>query len=284
MGTHNLTTSAQWPAPAKLNLFLHVVGRRDDGYHLLQTVFQFIDRCDYLDFSLRTDGAIHRTGGIEGLAPDDDLVVQAARRLVEISAAPVPGVDIHIEKHIPEGGGLGGGSSDAATTLLALNRLWSLGLSNDVLAETGLMLGADVPIFIHGHAAFAEGVGERLTATNPTESWYLVLVPRCRVVTAGIFAHLQLTRYTPLITMADLSTGQLKNDCEAVVSRRYPAVAEAIAWLSRYGDARLTGTGACVFAPFDTEDAAQEVLKRLPNGQVGFVARGMNTSPVMRYL
>jgi len=271
---------SSWPAPAKLNRFLHVVGRRADGYHLLQTVFQFLDYSDELNFDLRDDARVARVDPLPGIAVEDDLTVRAAR-LLQARAGVDQGVDIRLHKCLPLGGGLGGGSSDAATVLVALNRLWGAGLSEDELAALGLELGADVPVFVRGRAAWAEGVGERLTPLTLDEPWYVVLVPAVTVSTAEVFSDPQLTRQTRPITISDFLSGQGRNDCEAVVSRRYPAITEAIEWLSRFAEARLTGTGACVFAPFPDEQQARDVAARLPAAWQGFVARGLNRSPLL---
>lgn len=274
-----MTWGKVWPAPAKLNLMLRIVGRRADGYHLLQTVFQFIDIADQLRFRLRDDGVISRVPVIEGVPEESDLSVRAAR-LLQSEAGIASGVDIELSKNLPMGAGLGGGSSDAATTLLALNQLWNIGLSTERLAELGLRLGADVPVFIRGVAAWAEGVGEHLEPVDLPAVWYLVLFPSCHVSTADIFSDPELTRDSARITIADFFAGSRENYCLPVVSKRHPEVAEAIDWLSGYGDARLTGTGAAVFAAFDSEAQAQEVLALLPEHMQGVIARGMNLSPV----
>ncbi len=271
-----------WPAPAKLNLFLHVLGRRDDGYHRLQTAFQFLDYGDSLAFEQRRDGAIRRPEGLAGVPEADDLAVRAALTLQE-AAGVSRGVTIRITKRIPAGGGLGGGSSDAATTLVALNHLWKAGLTEDELAGLALPLGADVPVFVRGRAAFADGVGNELQATDWPRSWYLVVNPGCAVPTAGIFAAPELTRNSPETTINGfLSTGG-RNDFEPVVRRRYPAVAEALDWMSSYGPARLSGTGGCCFLDFDNQVMAQAVLQQLPAAWTGFVARGLNRSPLLDY-
>ncbi|HCK81583.1 MAG TPA: 4-(cytidine 5'-diphospho)-2-C-methyl-D-erythritol kinase [Candidatus Competibacter sp.] len=270
--------SAAWPAPAKLNLMLRIVGRRADGYHLLQTVFQFLDRCDWLWFSPREDGLIERVGDVIGVPPDADLTVRAAR-LLQRATASRSGATIRLAKQLPLGGGLGGGSSDAATALLALNHYWQTGLTLAELAELGLRLGADVPVFVRGRAAWAEGVGEQLTAIDLDEPWFLVLAPGCHVATGAIFADPELTRNSPPIRILDFLQGAGGNDCESVVYRRYPKVAAAAAWLSRHGQARLTGTGACVFAAFPDRASAGRVLSQLPPGWTGFIARGRNRSP-----
>ncbi len=269
-----------WPAPAKLNLFLNIVGRRNDGYHLLQTIFQFIDYCDWLRFRVRRDGFIRRTGGIPGLSQAEDLTVRAARLLREASGCSL-GVDITLQKCIPAGGGLGGGSSDAATTLLVLNRVWDLSMDAVNLSDLALQLGADVPVFVEGRAAWAERVGEQLRPVGIPEPWYVVVMPGVEVATGSIFADPQLTRDSPLKTMGDFFNGKCGNDCEAVVFERYPAVARAASWLSNFGTPRLTGTGACVFAEFSDEESARAVVNRLgESGLEGFAARGVNRSPL----
>jgi 4-diphosphocytidyl-2-C-methyl-D-erythritol kinase len=281
-------TTLTCPAPAKLNLFLHVVGRRADGYHLLQTLFRFIDLSDTLTFTLRTDGEVHRVNAIEGVPPEQDLCVRAARLLQRETGCKL-GVDISLEKRIPMGGGLGGGSSDAATALLALNRLWGLGLSRERLMLMGLSLGADVPVFIFGENAFAEGVGERLQAYELPEAWYVVLCPPLHVPTPQIFSHAELTRNTISMTMralpkaSDYRVGAqpgLKNDLQAVACKLYPAVAEHLAWLARFAPAIMTGSGACVFAEFSTEGEAAAVLQQIPPNMRGFVARGLQQHPL----
>ena len=268
-----------WPAPAKLNLLLHVTGRREDGYHELQTVFQFLDYADRLYFSLRDDGEIRRYGGPAGVAASEDLCVRAAG-LLQAHAGVMQGVDIHNEKVLPAGGGLGGGSSDAATTLWALNRLWGLGLDTAELAVLGLQLGADVPVFLHGRASWGEGVGEILTPVSLPEPWFLVLNPNVSVSTAAVFSDAELTRDTPRMTIRDFLSGDGRNDCEAVVRRRYPEVAAALDWLNSYSPARMTGTGACVFAAFDAETDARAIAARVPQEWTAFVARGLNRSPL----
>jgi len=269
------------PAPAKLNLFLHVVGRRPDGYHLLQTLFRFIDLHDTLHFTLREDGAVHRSNAIEGVPEERDLCVRAAR-LLQGETGCDSGVDIAVEKRIPLGGGLGGGSSDAATTLIALNRLWSLGLSRERLMQLGLRLGADVPLFVFGENAFAEGVGEVLQACPLPEAWYVVLFPPVQVPTAQIFGHPELTRDTVSITMRALSERQeqLRNDLQPVVCKLYPEVAHCIAWLNNFGKAMMTGSGACVFAEFGDRSQAEAVLAQLPQDMRGAVAQGLTRHPL----
>lgn len=274
---------AAWPAPAKLNLMLRIVGRRADGYHLLQTVFQFLNRSDWLWFEPRDDGRIVRDGEVAGVPAEADLTVRAARLLQRATGAR-QGATIRIAKHLPMGGGLGGGSSDAATTLVALDRLWQTGLTLTELAELGLTLGADVPVFVQGRAAWAEGVGERLTPVDLAEPWFVVLVPACQVATGAVFNDPDLTRNSPPITIAHFMAGVGGNACEAVVYRRYPQVAATARWLARHGQTRLTGTGACVFAAFPDAPSAQRVLARLPSGWTGFVARGCNRSPLHEHL
>ncbi|MGD8587608.1 MAG: 4-(cytidine 5'-diphospho)-2-C-methyl-D-erythritol kinase [Chromatiales bacterium] len=268
-----------WPAPAKLNLMLRVCGRREDGYHELQTVFQFLDRLDRLTFTPRNDGLIVLDNPIPGLEPESDLTWRAAR-LLQRSTQCRQGVTIGLDKCIPLGGGLGGGSSDAATTLVALNQIWQTGLASSQLAGLGVSLGADVPIFIHGHAAWAEGIGEQLTDIEPEESWYLVLTPDCHVSTAEIFAAPDLTRNSPRIRIRDFLQGDRVNDCVPVVRQRYPLVAAALDWLDHQATARLTGTGACVYAALPDRAAAEMVYSQLPDKLSGFIARGINRSPL----
>jgi 4-diphosphocytidyl-2-C-methyl-D-erythritol kinase len=273
-----------WLAPAKLNLMLKVLGRRADGYHLLQSVFQFIDRCDRLFFEPRADGRILRVRGAPGVPADQDLVVRAAAAL-KAETGCTAGVAIEVDKRLPMGGGLGGGSSNAATTLLALNRLWGLDLDVGRLAAIGLSLGADVPVFVRGQAAWAEGVGERLTPVTLPEPWYLVLTPPTAVSTAAVFSDPQLTRNSHRITMADFVAGDRANDCLGVVLGRYPAVAEAYDWLNRMAPersdgARLTGTGGCLFAAFERAEDAHETAAKAPARWSPFVARGCNRSPL----
>jgi 4-diphosphocytidyl-2-C-methyl-D-erythritol kinase len=271
------------PAPAKLNLFLHVVGRRQDGYHLLQTLFRFIDLHDTLHFTLREDGVVRRTNSIEDVPEEQDLCVRAARLLQSETGCGM-GADITIDKRIPMGGGLGGGSSDAATTLIALNRLWSLGLARARLMQLGLRLGADVPVFVYGENAFAEGVGEELQAYPLGDAWYVVLFPPVRVPTARIFAHPELTRDTVSITMRALLKGQteqpLRNDLQPVVCGLYPEVANHMAWLDKFGKAMMTGSGACIFAEFASRNQAETVLTQLPHELRGVVAQGLARHPL----
>ncbi len=273
-----------YPAPAKLNLFLHVVGRRPDGYHLLQSAFALIDAADRLRFAVRGDGGIRRVSDLPGVPAESDLVVRAAR-LLQAETGTALGADIEVEKHLPMGGGVGGGSSDAATTLLALNRLWGTGLSRPALQSLGARLGADVPFFIFGRNAWVEGVGERLAPLELPPAWYLVLVPPVAVPTGEIFAAPELTRDTEPLKMEDFSAhesvgGRFRNDLEKVVAARYPAVREHLQWLSGHGVGRLTGSGACVFARFEDRASAERELKALPRSMTGFVARGLEEHPL----
>jgi 4-diphosphocytidyl-2-C-methyl-D-erythritol kinase len=279
------TTTLTCAAPAKLNLFLHVVGRRADGYHYLQTLFRFIDLSDTLHFALRQDGVVHRTNALDGVPPEQDLCVRAARLLQQQTGCRL-GVDITLEKKIPMGGGLGGGSSDAATTLLALNRLWELNLSRERLMQLGLTLGADVPVFVFGENAFAEGVGERLQAYELPEAWYVVLSPPVHVPTVQIFTHPELTRNTISITIRALpmgcsfKTGLFGNDLQPVACKLYPEIGQYLAWLGQYAPALMTGSGACVFAEFATEEEAKTVLRKMPENMRGFVAQGLQQHPL----
>lgn len=270
--------SCGWPAPAKLNLFLHITGRRADGYHTLQTLFQFLDHGDSLAFRRRADGAVRRVGGMASVAPGDDLAIRAALAL-QAATGVEAGADICITKQLPAGSGLGGGSSDAATALVALDRLWGTGLSATELGRIGLALGADVPVFVHGRAAWAEGVGEELAPVEPREPWYLVIVPHVEVSTGALFGAPELTRDCPPMTMRDFLARGGANVFELPVRERYPAVAEALDWLKAEGvTPRLTGTGASVFGAFGSESEARATRARLPTGWYGFTARGSNRS------
>lgn len=271
------------PAPAKLNLMLHITGRREDGYHNLQTVFQLLDRGDQLSFTARDDSRMTLTPAIEGVPFDDNLIIRAAKLLQKASGCHT-GIDIHLDKKLPMGGGIGGGSSNAATTLVGLNHLWRCGLNIDELAELGRQLGADVPVFVRGHSAWAEGVGEHLQPLQLPERWFLVLTPNCHVSTAEIFCHKRLTRDTPIIKVAAFFEGDSQNDCQPLVRNLYPEVDFALTWLSQYGTSRMTGTGASVFAAFDSEASAQAVLEKIPNELSGFVAKGVNISPLQQQL
>ena len=274
----------EWLAPAKLNLMLHVVGRRADGYHELQTVFQLIDLCDRIQIRVTDDGRISRPAGPAGVAESDDLTVRAARALQAATGTSL-GAEIAIKKSIPMGGGLGGGSSDAATTLVALNQLWRTGLSSAEIAAIGVKMGADIPVFVTGRSSWAEGVGEKLTPVSlGADSWYVVVFPGVAVPTASVFQASELTRNSPPTTMRGfLETGG-RNDCEAVVRARFPAVAEALDWLGRHGAARLTGTGSCVFAKFARVEDAERVAARVPDTWRAWVARGLDESPLLEQL
>lgn len=267
------------PAPAKLNLFLHVTGRRADGYHELQTVFQFIDLQDTITLTNRPDHQIMRSTSWSEVAEEDDLMMRAARQLAS-SCGVSAGVDIAIEKRIPMGAGLGGGSSDAATVLCGLNLLWGLNLSNRELADIGIILGADVPIFIHGHAAWAEGAGEILTSIDPPEDNYLLIVPPAHVSTAEIFNHPALTRDSSPIKIADFLEGQGHNDLEAVVRQEYPVIDAAMNWLQHFANARMTGTGAGVFITTESPQKAQLIAQQAPAEWQCFVTQGLNISPL----
>lgn len=286
------------PAPAKLNLFLHVVGRRPDGYHEIQTVFQFVDLADRVRIARRADALLRRTTAMPGVDEADDLVIHAAR-LLRDECGIEEGAEFSVDKRIPLGGGLGGGSSDAASTLVGLNRLWGLGMDADRLAALGVKLGADVPVFVHGLAAWAEGVGEHLIPLAPEQPWYVLIVLPVAVSTADVFHAPALTRNTPRIRMNSLLRGGLeshespvrieyllasaRNDCEPVVREMHPEVGKAIDWLSRYARARMTGTGATVFAPFGSRERAMEVADSVPPPWRGLVARGMNRSPLLDF-
>lgn len=275
---------SEWPAPAKLNLFLHVVGRRADGYHLLQTVFQLLDWGDTVRLSPRTDGVVRRLHPLPGVEAADDLAVRAAMAL-RAASGTLLGADIDINKQIPLGGGLGGGSSDAATTLVALNELWGTGLDVDALAELGLSLGADVPVFVRGRSAWAEGVGEVLTPLELPERWYVVIDPGVQVATAGLFAAPDLTRDCRRLTIPLFVSGATtSNVFEPVVRARFPAVARALDWLNGYADARLSGTGGCILAPVGSREAAVELVQACPQAWRGFVACGVARSPLVARL
>ena len=278
-----------WPSPAKLNLFLYITGQRTDGYHSLQTLFQFLDYGDTIDIALRGDGEIRLLTPVEGVAHEDNLIVRAARLLMKVASESnrLPkgsGADISIDKRLPMGGGLGGGSSNAATVLVALKHLWQCGLSIDELAALGLTLGADVPVFVRGHAAFAEGVGEILTPVEPEEKWYLVAHPGVSIPTPVIFSDPDLPRNTPKRSIKTLLKCEFGNDCEVIARKRFREVDAALSWLLEYAPSRLTGTGACVFAEFDTESRARQVLEQAPEWLKGFVAKGVNLSPLHRAL
>ncbi|RRW52060.1 4-(cytidine 5'-diphospho)-2-C-methyl-D-erythritol kinase [Stutzerimonas stutzeri] len=271
------------PAPAKLNLMLHITGRRADGYHELQTLFQFLDYGDELVLGPREDGQIRLLTELPGVDHDSNLIVRAARLLQRESGCAL-GADIQLTKRLPMGGGIGGGSSDAATTLVGLDHLWNTRLGEDRLAELGLNLGADVPVFVRGRAAFAEGVGERLQPVDLPEPWFLVIAPQVSVSTAEIFADPELTRNTPAITVRSLLAGGGHNDCQPVVEKRYPEVRNALSLLNKFVQARMTGTGACVFGSFPNEGEADKVRRQLPATLPSFVARGRNVSMLHRSL
>lgn len=266
-------------APAKLNLFLHITGRRDDGYHLLQTVFQFLDYCDDIEITLRDDGQIKRLAGLDSVKAEDDLVVRAATLLKAHTGSSL-GSDITVDKKLPVGGGLGGGSSDAAAILVGLNVLWDCQLTIDDLAALGLQLGADVPVFVRGYAAWAEGIGELLTPVDLPEDWFVVIHPNVFVSTPELFSEKALTRDCEPIRMTRFLEGQSRNVFEPVVRTKHQDIAEAIDWLSEFSPARLTGSGSCIFAKFPEKNVAQGVLNELPSRWHGFVAKGLNKSPL----
>ncbi|HEY2455124.1 MAG TPA: 4-(cytidine 5'-diphospho)-2-C-methyl-D-erythritol kinase [Scandinavium sp.] len=278
--------SRHWPSPAKLNLFLYITGQRADGYHELQTLFQFLDYGDTITLDVRTDGELQLLTPVDGVPNEDNLIIRAARMLMNAAAnrhrlPQGAGADIRIDKRLPMGGGLGGGSSNAATVLVALNHLWRCGLSVDELATMGLTLGADVPVFVRGHAAFAEGVGEVLTPVSVPEKWYLVAHPGVSIPTPVIFSDPELPRNSPRRSIKTLLECEFSNDCEVIARKRFRKVDAALSWLLEYAPSRLTGTGACVFAEFDTESAARQVLEQAPEWLQGFIARGVNVSPLM---
>ncbi|OAZ89993.1 4-(cytidine 5'-diphospho)-2-C-methyl-D-erythritol kinase [Halomonas sp. G11] len=275
-------TTLTLPAPAKLNRLLHITGRREDGYHRLQTLFQIIDLCDQLTLTSRDDGVIQLANRVPGVADDDNLIARAAKLLQQASGTHL-GATLALDKTLPMGGGVGGGSSDAATTLVGLNALWRLGFSLDELAALGLRLGADVPVFVHGHTAWAEGVGEQLTPVTLDTPWFVIIHPGVSVSTQAVFQDPQLTRDSRPITMARALQGgasEWRNDCEAVVKQHYPAIAQALDWLSQHAPSRLTGTGACVFAAFEDAQTAHAVAEAAGHHGSAWVARGLNTSPL----
>lgn len=286
-----MRTLTDCPAPAKLNLFLHVTGRRSDGYHLLQSVFQLLDRSDFLHFEARKDGAIRRVNDVAGVPEESDLVVRAAKLLqAEAKIAngkDFPGVDITVDKRLPMGGGLGGGSSDAATTLIALNHLWQAGFSRDELMRLGLRLGADVPFFVFGRNAFAEGVGEELAEVGTPACWYVVVEPGVSAPTAAIFGSPELTRNTKAVKMTDFSAapaGFGRNDLQAVAAAQFPEIAAALSWLGRFGNARMTGSGACVFCAFEREEEADAALEKAPERWKTWKARAIERHPLSHLL
>ncbi|MBN7286357.1 4-(cytidine 5'-diphospho)-2-C-methyl-D-erythritol kinase [Vibrio cholerae] len=272
-----------WPSPAKLNLFLYITGRRANGYHDLQTLFQFLDHGDELTITANSSGNITLSPALAYVALEDNLIYKAAIALKNAAQSPL-GADIQLHKVLPMGGGIGGGSSNAATTLVALNYLWQTGLSDDQLAEIGLTLGADVPVFTRGFAAFAEGVGEELSAVEPEEKWYLVVRPAVSIATKDIFTHPQLVRNTPKRDLASLLATPYENDCEKIVRSLYPEVDKQLSWLLQYAPSRLTGTGSCVFAEFSSRKDAQAVFAQLSDNVLAFVAQGRNVSPLRKTL
>ncbi|GAB2930651.1 4-(cytidine 5'-diphospho)-2-C-methyl-D-erythritol kinase [Hafnia psychrotolerans] len=271
-----------WPSPAKLNLFLYITGQRANGYHELQTLFQFVDFGDSLGFTTRTDGQILLTTPVDGVADDNNLVVRAAR-LLQKHSQTTQGVDIALTKRIPMGGGLGGGSSNAATVLIALNTLWNCRLADEQLAVLGESLGADVPVFVMGHAAFAEGIGEVLHPVEPEEKWYLIAHPGIHIPTPTIFGDPELIRNTPKRPINVLLSTAWTNDCQPIARKRFCEVEQLVSWLLEYAPSRMTGTGACVFAEFNSEHEAREVLRQVPPWVSGFVAKGVNVSPLHSY-
>lgn len=274
--------TTKWLAPAKINLFLHVTGRRSDGYHTLQTVYQFVDMCDVLQFSVREDNEVHLKSKFNEVPPENNLVVRAARALQAHSGTRA-GTDITLEKIIPTGGGLGGGSSDAATTLVALNEFWRLGLSIKELAEIGVSVSADVPVFVYGQSSWAEGIGDKLTPVAPAEPWYLIVHPNCQASTEELFSAPELVRNTSPITIRDFMDGRSGNVFESVAVARHPNIGVALEWLRtnyRGYRAKMSGTGSCVFCAFETEVQAQALCDQLPGGLTGYVVKGRNASPL----
>ncbi|MCL9781915.1 4-(cytidine 5'-diphospho)-2-C-methyl-D-erythritol kinase [Vibrio sp. S4M6] len=274
-----ITGQTHWPSPAKLNLFLYITGQRESGYHDLQTLFQFVDYGDTLTIAATSCDEVLLSPAIAGVSVEDNLIYKAAMALKNATGCDF-GADIHLEKILPMGGGIGGGSSNAATTLVALNYLWQTGLTDDELADIGLQLGADVPVFVRGFAAFAEGVGEKLTPVSPEEKWYLVVRPNVSIATADIFTHPNLTRNTPKRPLASLLSEPYVNDCEKIVRMLYPEVDKQLSWLLQYAPSRLTGTGSCVFAEFNSKFDADAALAELSDDVSAFIAQGRNLSPL----
>jgi len=272
-----------WPSPAKLNLFLHILGRYDNGYHKLQSLFQMLDYGDKLAFDINHTGTIAMSTPLKGVKDEDNLIIRAAKLLAAQTKTKL-GAHISLEKCLPMGGGIGGGSSNAATTLVALNALWGTRLSVHQLADIGLQLGADVPIFVRGETAFAEGVGEQITPAPQPEQWFLVANPNVHISTGEIFTAQELTRNTPSMDWADYKFEETRNDCQQLVVNRYPEVAKLLQWLVHYAPSRMTGTGACVFAPFSDESLANDVQGKLPSSWQSFVAKGVNRSPLLEKL
>ena len=278
-----MSASITLPCPAKINLFLRITGRRADGYHTLQTLFQLLDYGDSITLTLRDDGQIRLLSPLPGVPDQDNLVVRAARGLQAASGSKL-GADIHLDKRLPMGGGIGGGSSNAATTLLGLNHLWQAAMPIDALCELGLGLGADIPVFVRGETAWAEGIGETLQPVEMPSRWYVVIKPECEVSTAEIFSHQQLTRHDSPIKIAAFLEGGSPNSCEPLVRKLYPEVDKALIWLDQFAPAKLTGTGACIFASFADQASAEAVLAQRPDSLSGFVARGLQHSPVHQLL
>jgi 4-diphosphocytidyl-2-C-methyl-D-erythritol kinase len=272
-----------FPAPAKLNLFLHIIGRMDNGYHQLETVFQFLDHSDTLQIRATPSSNINLLTPITGVKNDDNIIVKAAKLLQQHTQCQL-GADIKLDKILPMGGGLGGGSSDAATVLLALNALWDTQLSIKELAELGIILGADVPIFVHGFSAFAQGIGEKLTPISPKAYWYLVSKPNCSISTQSVFTAPDLPRDTPAIAYSDANLEKYHNDCQTWVIKHFPEVAKLLAWLVEYAPSQMTGTGACIFSRFTSEQEARHVQTQLPRGIESFVAQGLNQSPLHKVI
>ncbi|MFP3014080.1 MAG: 4-(cytidine 5'-diphospho)-2-C-methyl-D-erythritol kinase [Arsenophonus sp.] len=277
-----------WPSPAKLNLFLYIIGRRSDGYHQLQTLFQFLNYCDEITIKLREDNKIRLLTTFINVKSENNLIIRAARLLqrycIEMNCNyTVKGADIYVNKRLPFGGGLGGGSSNAATTLVALNHYWKTNIDDNTLANIARHLGADVPVFIKGHSAFAQGIGDELLPVHIAEKWYLVTHPRINISTKQIFSDPQLKRNSIKYSLTELLKLQYSNDCEAIVKKRFPKVEELILWLLKYTSAHLTGTGVCVFSEFETEEDAIKVLNKVPKWVSGFVAKGVNESPLHTY-
>ncbi|WP_298770265.1 4-(cytidine 5'-diphospho)-2-C-methyl-D-erythritol kinase [uncultured Shewanella sp.] len=272
--------STAWPAPAKLNLFLHINHQRDDGYHELQTLFQFIDHSDYLDFKITQTPSLILHSSLNKVVPQNDNLILKAAKSLQAYTQCSQGAEIYLDKRLPLGGGIGGGSSNAATTLVALNSLWNTHLSQKELCHIGLKLGADIPIFINGLSSFAEGVGEQFTPVTPIEKWYLIITPTVHVSTADIFRDPKLPRDTPKLSLDALMSAPWHNDCQKLVTNRYPQVANALAWLLEYAPSRMTGTGACVFGEFEQHQQALSALAKLPAEMSGFVAQGKNISPL----
>ena len=278
-----IKTTGIWPSPAKLNLFLYINQQRGDGYHELQTLFQFLDYGDELTITANTSGEITLSPELPTVPTQSNLIWQAANQLQEYTKSSL-GAHIELKKLLPMGGGIGGGSSNAATTLIVLNYLWETNLRLDVLAKLGLKLGADVPVFIRGMAAFAEGIGEKMTAASPEEKWYLVVKPDISISTADIFSHPSLTRNTPKQPLSTLLSQPYENDCEKIIRLLYPEVDKQLSWLLQYAPSRLTGTGSCIFSEFSTKKEAEDILKMLPDSVSAFVAKGKNTSPLHEIL